>query len=354
MQTLQPTPSPETRTAPPADGDDRHPNRPVVFVTGGTGVLGRATVPRLIAAGYRVRALARSEAAAERLAASGAEPVRGQLFDLDVLRGAVAAASVVAHLATRIPPVPKQRALANWAENDRVRHEGMRHLVDAARAADVGTIVYPSIAFVYPDSGDRWIDATSTPPKHPPLPVLRSTLAAEREVARFTAGGGRGVVLRMAGFYGPDAPSTHEMLAAARRGIAPVPGPLGAYHPTVWVDDAAAAVVAALAPRVPAGVYDVVDDEPLAGRALIEVLARAVGRRSLWRIPAFVVRRLLPVGVELGRLSLRVSNRRFRAASDWAPTVPNARLGWERLARAGPAGPAPATAASTVPHSSGF
>ena len=61
-----------------------------VFVTGATGVLGRATVPQLLASGYTVRALSRGEGNDAAIRALGAEPVRGDLFDPDSLRQAVA------------------------------------------------------------------------------------------------------------------------------------------------------------------------------------------------------------------------------------------------------------------------
>src|ERR687895_278145 len=99
-----------------------------VFVSGATGVLGRATIPQLLASGHTVRALSRGE------------------------------------------------------------------------ANDVGVFVYPSFASVYPDRGDAWIDAVSTPVA--PTDILLSTLAAEREVARFAESGGRGISLRLWGVFG--------------------------------------------------------------------------------------------------------------------------------------------------------
>src|SRR5947209_1980510 len=70
-----------------------------VFVTGGTGLIGSAVVTELLDHGHTVLALARSDASAAAAEKAGAEPVRGALADLDVLRAGVARAEGVIHLA---------------------------------------------------------------------------------------------------------------------------------------------------------------------------------------------------------------------------------------------------------------
>lgn len=303
-----------------------------VFVTGATGVLGRAVVPLLVAAGHQVRGLARSDANVATLRQLGAEPVSADLYAVASLREAVAGSDAILHLATKIPPTNEAGRPTAWAENDRIRREGTRNLVDAALAAGVGTLIYPSITFVYRDGGDAWLEADTAALD---AGFVRSTIDAEGEVARFANAGNRGITLRMGGFYGPGAASTEDQLRLARRGIALLVGTTTAYQPMIWVDDAASAVVAAL-DRAPSGVYDIVDDEPLRRGELAAVFARAVGRRRLLRPPSWLARLLGGAATELLGRSQRVSNRRFKAATGWTPSVPNARVGLARLTSGGP------------------
>ena len=312
-----------------------------IFVTGATGVLGRATFPQLLTSGYTVRALSRGEANDAAIRALGAEPVRANLFDPASLSAALAGADAVLHLATRIPPTSDMRHRSAWVENDRIRAEGTKNLVDAALQSGTRVFVYPSFAFVYPDSGDAWIDAASTPVD--PIDILNSTIAAEREVARFAASGEvsqrRGISLRLGGLYGSDLPSTKEELQLARRGISIFGGMPEAFTPALWIDDAASALLAAL-DRAPSGLYDVVDDEPVRQRQLETALAAAAGRRRLLSVPAWLMRMMAGPAGEVFTRSLRISNRRFREATGWAPAMRNAVAGMARVGSENPPRPA--------------
>jgi nucleoside-diphosphate-sugar epimerase len=76
-----------------------------IFVTGASGWIGSAVVPELISAGHQVRGLARSDAAATAIARMGAEVLRGDLNDVDVLRAGALGSDGVLHLAFVVPSV---------------------------------------------------------------------------------------------------------------------------------------------------------------------------------------------------------------------------------------------------------
>ena len=296
-----------------------------VFVAGATGVLGRRVVARLAGAGHQVTGVSRSAEKDHVVESLGARPVRVDLFDAGAVRAAVAGHDAVVNAATKIPPVKQMARASAWEENERIRREASTHLVDAAIAAGAAVFVQESLAFMYGEHGDEWIDAASTPPAAGAF--TGAVQAAEANVARFTAHGGRGVVLRFGRFYAPDSDQAMATLAAARRGLVLDVGAGNSYAPMIDADDAASAVVAAL--DAPAGTYDVVDDVPMTRAEQSEALAAAVGRRRLRRAPRWA----MPTMARDLAASQRVSNEAFRNATTWRPTSPDVRTGYRKLVR---------------------
>ena len=306
-----------------------------VFVAGATGALGFPTVQALLAAGHRVRGTARGAEKAARLRAVGAEPVTVDLFDGRALAETVAGSEAVLHLATKIPPPSRPWVLSRRfrLENDRLRNEASALLVNAALAAQARVYVQESITFPYADAGEEWIDEEA---KLQPTPLLLSALDAERETQRFTESGGRGISLRFAGFYGPYVRSTHESVRLARYRLFPIFGTGENFFSSIHVDDAAAAVVAAL--DAPAGTYNISDDQPGRFREYAEALADAFGFGKPVRLPVAVARLALGPLAEVLLRSQRVSNRRFKKAAAWAPRHVSIRDGWRAIAAAMRAG----------------
>lgn len=299
-----------------------------IFVAGATGVIGRRLVPLLVTNGLEVTAVSRSENKSRALSQQGAQPVSVDIFDANAVERAVKGHDVVINMATHIPPSSKVFFPGAFKENNRIRQYASKNLSQAAMKAGAERFIQESFAAAYPDCGDEWIEE-SVPLE--PAKYVRTVLDAERAAFDFTRGGGEGVVLRFSFFYGPDSDMSRDIVEFVRKGIAPLPGRPEAYMSSVWLDDAASAVAAAL--RVPAGAYNVTDDEPVSRRDAFNALAATIGVKSPKMLPAIVTKLAGSVGDTLGR-SHRLSNRKLREASGWRPTVSSIIDGWPNLVAA--------------------
>jgi nucleoside-diphosphate-sugar epimerase len=297
-----------------------------IMITGATGVVGRRAVRALLAAGHAVAGVTRSARGARLLEGLGARAVEADVFDRASLARAFAGADAVVNLLTHIPAADRMGQPRAWDENDRLRCEASAAVALAARDAGADRLVQESLAFVYADGGSAWlgedapVDATGT---------TATALVAEANAAeRFP---GDTVVLRFGLFVGPDSHLTRADVENARRaGISPSLGARRAYRPTLWLDDAGSAVAAAL--DAPAGIYNVADADPPTRAEIDAALAAAVGRDALRPALEDVPPVLEPVA-----RSQRISSRRLREATGWAPRVRGGTDGWrlvlgERLA----------------------
>ena len=287
-----------------------------IIITGSTGVIGQRAVREALAAGYQVTGVTRSASGREVLESLGARAVEADVFDVSSLQRAFDGADAVVNVLTHVPRADRMVDASAWDENDRVRTEASAAIAQAARAAHVGRLVQESIAFVYADGGEEWLDEDA------PVAgggVTTTALTAERNARELFDGDT--VVLRFGLFMGPDSGSTLAALEAARGGNSIAPGPPGAYRPTLWLDDAVAAIAAAL--RVPAGTYNVADTDPATNAEMDAALAAVVGVEAL--------RPRAPQDGPLAR-SQRVSNRRLREASGWVPRVRACTESWGRIA----------------------
>jgi nucleoside-diphosphate-sugar epimerase len=209
-----------------------------LLITGGTGVLGRALRPLAESAGHE-------------FAMPGHEEL--DLFDPTAVAAAMCGVDGVLHLATRIRSLEQIADRDAWRENDRLRADASRILVDAAIAAGAEVYVQPTVTFVYPPDGPVSEDTRV----REVLPILRSALAAEEQTERFARVGGRGVVLRLGLLDGPGTWFDQ---------------PLGDFGATLHVADAGRALLSALA--LPSGIYNVCRDGE---RVSTERFSRAAG-----------------------------------------------------------------------------
>lgn len=299
-----------------------------IFVAGATGVLGQPTVKLLVAAGHEVRGTARGEEKSQLLRSLGAEPVSVDLFDANAVKEAIAGSEAVIHIATKIPPLMKMRSRGAWKENDRLRREATKSLVDGALAAGAQTFIAESITFVYADGGDRWLDENA--PLKLAWSALDSTLDLERETQRFGEGGGKAVVLRFGLFYAPYAASTITSVKMMKRRMFGVIGKGDNYFSSIHVDDAAAAIVAAL--NAPSGTYNVVEDNPSLQTDYAQAFADELHLPKPRKFPRWLGKLVMGGPANYILNSTRVSNKKFKEATGWTPKYPSVREGFREVA----------------------
>jgi nucleoside-diphosphate-sugar epimerase len=217
-----------------------------IFLAGAGGVIGRRLVPLLRARGYKVIGTTRSPARARALEEQGVEPAVVDAFDAQALARAVADARprVIIHQLTDLAGGFAADVVAETlARNTRIRTEGTRNLMAAARASGVRRLIAQSIVWVYapgpaPHTEADPYDLAATGTR---AVTVQGVVALERAVLE--APDVDGLVLRYGWFYGPGANAK----------------PAGT--PPVHVDAAAQAALLAIERGAP-GIYNVAEPSP--------------------------------------------------------------------------------------------
>jgi nucleoside-diphosphate-sugar epimerase len=303
-----------------------------IFVAGASGAIGRPLVRQLVAAGHEVTGMTRRQEKAEEIRATGAAAVVCDVFDAEALNDAVAAAApeAVVHVLTALPPKFNPRSDYLTATN-RVRIEGTRNLVAAAKAAGARRIVAESVAFFYEPEGD-WIKDEQAPLfVDPPgrFAAARDAIA-ELESKVTGAAGLEGIVLRFGWFYGPGTyyDTGGSMAAETLKRRNPIVGAGTGTFSFIHIDDAAAAVAAALDRGTP-GAYNVVDDEPAQLRDWLPVYAEALGAKQPRRVPAWLARLVAGPDLASAAIAMRgASNAKAKRELGWEPAHPSWRQGF--------------------------
>ncbi len=207
-----------------------------VLVTGATGMLGRCTAEFLIARGDEVSVLQR------RPSRLGCREVLGDIADPEVVRRAVRGHDAVVHLAAKVD------VAGRWPEYARTNIGGTSNIVEACRSQRVSRLVHvssPSVAHA-----GRPLVAVGAEPADPAgVHGHYSRSKAVAELAALAADSATLAVLvvRPHLVWGPgDTQLVEPVVARARKGRLPVIGSGGALIDTTYIDNAAAAMAAAL------------------------------------------------------------------------------------------------------------
>ncbi len=304
-----------------------------VLLAGATGAIGTPLTHQLIAAGHQVVAITRRPESAERLRNAGTEAVVADVMDRENLLTALrdVRADAVVHQLTNLGDKMRE---AMRGTNE-LRTTGTAHLLAAARTVGAHRFVTQSIilGYGYRDHGpeviteDRPFAEPVSGPWSAPITAMRSN---EEQV--FTADEMEGISLRYGVFYGPDK-ATRMMANLLRKRRLPVPSSGGGYICPIYLDDAAAATVAALEKGRAGQAYNIVDDEPVRWAGYLDALAAELGGRRPRRVPTWMLR-AIPYVHALMTTSMRVSNAKAKRELGWAPAVASYREGVRLVAAA--------------------
>ncbi|MBC2904087.1 NAD-dependent epimerase/dehydratase family protein [Streptomyces cupreus] len=304
-----------------------------VFVAGGTGMLGRRLVPRLVARGHEVTATTTSAAKLGLLEGLGARAVVMDGLDAMSVGEAVGAAGpdVIVHQMTAIAGKPDIRHMDRWfATTNRLRTEGTDHLLAAAEATGVPHVVAQSYGAWNGIREGGWIKTEEDPVDPMTGTPAEPGMAAIRHVEEAVVKAG-GAALRYGAFYGAGA--TDDQVALVRKRQFPLVGRGTGHCSWIHLDDAASATVLAVEQRA-TGVYDIVDDEPAPAAQWLPHLAACAGAKPPMRVPVWPARLLAgEVAVVMMTQGRGFSNAKAKRELGWTPRYPSWREGFrEELA----------------------
>jgi nucleoside-diphosphate-sugar epimerase len=308
-----------------------------IFLAGATGAVGKTLVPLLVSRGHRVFGATRTPGKAASLRSVGAEPVIVDGLDRKGLLEAVGSArpDVVVHEMTGLAGMTSLRNIdETLALTNRLRTEGTEHLLAAARAAGARRFVAQSFTG-WPNARDGGRMKTEADPLDAhPIRHTERTLEAIRRLEAMVLGSTEpaGIVLRYGAFYGPGTALAldGELVEAVRKRRFPIVGSGAGVWSFVHISDVAEATRIAIEGG-PAGLYNVVDDDPAEVSAWLPELARAVGAKPPYRVPAWLGRLVLgEAGVKMMTEQRGSSNAKAKQWLGWEPTWASWREGFHR------------------------
>jgi nucleoside-diphosphate-sugar epimerase len=288
----------------------------------GCGYVGLSVGGELVKQGHEVVGMRRSAGAEAELNAAGIKPLIGDITQAEQLARLPAAYDWVVNCVSA--------SGGGVAEYRQVYLEGMRNLIAWLAAAPLKKLVYTSSTSVYGQNDGSLVKETS--PTEPTVETAR--VLVETEKALLEAASRMkfpGVVLRLAGIYGPGRGYWFKQYLSNE---ARIEGSGARLLNMIHRDDAAGAIIAALKSGRPGEVYNVVDDEPVSQLNFFQWLSGPLGKELPPSVPEDpeVVRKR-------GVTNKKVSNRRLKMELGYPFKYPTFRQGYTaeilRLDRAG-------------------
>lgn len=248
------------------------PRRPVVFLTGGTGYVGRHVIPALVAAGWTVRALTRRAGAVQ---GEHTEAVVGDLTRVQEFAGALAGCAALVHCAKAGHEDVTARAQQDV--------DSTLALWDAAREAGVSRTIHVSTISVYAFPAEGTVDETG-PYTTSTDPYAQSKVAIERTLLAQSGGPELGILQPGCVYGARGGWWTGTLPELMQRGRLIVPNHGRGIANLIHVEDLADAIVGALAAERIHGRYIITDGRPITWAEFYDVLESAVGHPATVRV----------------------------------------------------------------------
>ncbi|HLL77167.1 MAG TPA: TIGR01777 family oxidoreductase [Pyrinomonadaceae bacterium] len=281
-----------------------------IVVTGATGLVGSALVPSLLADGHSVVRLVRRQSnagAGGNVTDAVWQPDRGEID-----AGALAGCDAAVHLAGenisegRWTEEKKRRIIESREKGTRLISETLARLTPLPRV-----LVSASATGFYGDRGDEVLTEESTSGRNFVAEVCREWEAAT-EPAR--AAGIRTVMLRFGIVLSREGGALQKMMTPIKLGVGGKLGSGRQYYSWITIDDAVAAIRHALVDESVSGPVNAVSPQPVTNAEFTKALGRALGRPTLFAVPAFAARLAFgEMADELLLASARVEPARLKA-----------------------------------------
>jgi len=306
-----------------------------VLVAGATGGLGRSLVPQLVAAGHEVTGMIRSESGAASVRAQGAGVVIADGLDGEAVKRAVGTTEpeVVVHQMTALKSgIDFKKFDDSFAVTNRLRTEGLDHLLAAAQATGVRRIVAQGYAGWNLEHGGSAAKTEQDPLDPNPAPASVKTMESLRYLeSRVTeAEGIEAVVLRYASFYGPtgDIGNGGSVVEMIRKRRLPLIGNGEGVWSFIHYDDAADATVKAIEGTA-TGIYQIADDDPARASVWLPEFAKILGAKPPRHVPTWLGRLVVgDLGVKAFTEIRGADNSLAKQTFDWQPNYASWRTGF--------------------------
>jgi nucleoside-diphosphate-sugar epimerase len=295
-------------------------------------------IPLLVSAGHDVVASTRTTHKTDSLGALGAQPVVVDGLDRAQVMKAVlfAKPDVIVSQMTALAGVRDIRRFDDeFALTNRLRTEGTAHLLEAARAAAVRKFIAQSYTG-WPNVREGGKVKSEDDPLDPTPPkAMKRSLDAIRHLEAMISGlyDMVGIVLRYGSLYGPGTSiaQSGDIVEMVSRRRFPIFGDGHGVWSFLHIDDAARATLLATE-RGLSGIYNIVDDEPAEVSVWLSELARVLGAKPPYPLPAWLGR--LAIGEAGLSMMTRIrgsSNAKARRVLDWQPMFASYRDGFRSL-----------------------